>query len=145
MQFRTVIRKSYGGAVAALVIAISASWAARPIAEPLKADTEDGRALFIAHCASCHGRSGRGDGPAAETLRVRPVDLTQLAKRSGGVFVDESVLRIIDGRGVKAHGNIEMPVWGDVFKRRQGLDDEAVKARIEAIVRYLRSIQEQSG
>jgi hypothetical protein len=38
-----------------------------------------------------------------------------------------------------------MPAWGEVFKRRPGLDDRAVKARIEAIVRYLKSIQEQSS
>jgi putative copper export protein/mono/diheme cytochrome c family protein len=35
-----------------------------------------GRVLFAAHCASCHGERGRGDGPAAEGLRPPPADLT---------------------------------------------------------------------
>ena len=106
---------------------------------------EPGRPLFTAHCATCHGVSGRGDGPTADSFKARPSDLTQLAKSNGGKFVADRIHRVIDGRGVKAHGSVEMPVWGEVFKRKQGLDDEAVKARIEAIVRYLRSIQERSS
>jgi mono/diheme cytochrome c family protein len=105
----------------------------------------EGRALFVRHCASCHGVSGRGDGPGAEEFKHRPADLTQFAKRNGGVFNDAAIYRIVDGRTVKAHGNMEMPVWGDAFKWRQGLDEDAIKARIEAIVRYVASIQERAG
>jgi len=106
---------------------------------------DQGRALFVQHCAACHGTAGRGDGPAADTFRARPPDLTRLASRNGGVFVADRVHRVIDGRGITAHGSPEMPVWGEVFKRKPNLDEEAVKARIEAIVRYLRSIQERSS
>src|SRR5262249_50244803 len=35
-----------------------------------------GANLFATHCASCHGREGRGDGPAGRFLRVKPPDLT---------------------------------------------------------------------
>jgi putative copper export protein/mono/diheme cytochrome c family protein len=35
-----------------------------------------GRALFAEHCVSCHGDSGRGDGPVAQDLRAPPADLT---------------------------------------------------------------------
>jgi mono/diheme cytochrome c family protein len=35
-----------------------------------------GAKLFATHCASCHGREGRGDGPAGRFLRVTPSDLT---------------------------------------------------------------------
>jgi len=35
-----------------------------------------GAKLFATHCASCHGREGRGDGPAGRFLRVKPSDLT---------------------------------------------------------------------
>ena len=48
-------------------------------------------------------------------------------------------------RHLKAHGSFEMPVWGDAFKRRDGLSEEAVRARIEAIVRYLQSFQPRLG
>ena len=35
-----------------------------------------GAKLFATHCASCHGREGRGDAPAGRFLRVKPSDLT---------------------------------------------------------------------
>ncbi|MBI4575038.1 MAG: FTR1 family protein [Planctomycetes bacterium] len=34
-----------------------------------------GRALFAAHCASCHGEGGAGDGPASRGLDPAPADL----------------------------------------------------------------------
>ena len=34
-----------------------------------------GRELYQRNCVVCHGAHGRGDGPAAFTLRPRPVDL----------------------------------------------------------------------
>jgi len=104
-----------------------------------------GRGLFMLYCASCHGSTGRGNGPSAGEFRHRPADLTQFARNNGGVFNDALIHRIIDGRTVKAHGNLEMPVWGDAFKWRQGLDEDAIKQRIEALVRYVGSIQERAG
>lgn len=35
-----------------------------------------GAATYAQRCAICHGPRGKGDGPAAFTLRPRPVDLT---------------------------------------------------------------------
>ena len=35
-----------------------------------------GRTLFMTHCASCHGETGKGDGPIGLTLNPRPADLT---------------------------------------------------------------------
>ena len=35
-----------------------------------------GAELFVTHCASCHGKSGRGDGPAGRFFRIKPSDLT---------------------------------------------------------------------
>ena len=131
---------------ASFALIASTNVAARP-QESLAgaARTDEGRKLFMTYCASCHGTAARGDGPVADTLSVRPADLTQLAK--GGPFVADRIQRIIDGRDryVKAHGSLEMPVWGDAFKRRDGLSEEGVKARIEAIVRYLQSVQRRLG
>jgi putative copper resistance protein D len=42
------------------------------------ADSVDhGALLYRRHCASCHGADGRGDGPAAGALAVRPPDLAE--------------------------------------------------------------------
>lgn len=62
------------------------------------------------------------------------------------MFPTAKLQRIVDGRDVRAHGNTDMPVWGDAFRRSDGgLTEQAVAARIAAIVRYLDSIQERAG
>jgi mono/diheme cytochrome c family protein len=114
--------------------------------EPSTATADLGARLFATHCATCHGTSGHGDGPLAAQLRQAPPDLTRFTGRNGGVFPSERVYRIIDGRGVASHGNPDMPVWGDVFTRsRDQLTDQAVKDRIEAIVKYLQRMQQRAG
>jgi high-affinity iron transporter len=35
-------------------------------------DTAEGHALYLRHCASCHGTKGAGDGPAARSLSTAP-------------------------------------------------------------------------
>jgi len=105
----------------------------------------DGKELFRAHCASCHGTSGRGNGPVGERLRRPPPDLTKFTARNGGVFPSERLHQIIDGRGVPSHIDRDMPVWGEVFKAGAGPSTPAaVKARIAAIVRFLEAIQERA-
>ena len=49
-----------------------------PAENPVGATAESiaaGEAAFRATCATCHGVGGRGDGPAADGLSVRPSDL----------------------------------------------------------------------
>jgi len=137
------MRKAFGTGVAGLLVVLSA-FAAAPAQTPFR---DSGAVLFGTYCASCHGRNGLGDGPVAESLKTRPPNLTQLAKLNGGMFPAERTRRVIDGReaGMRAHGSIEMPVWGDAFIRREGLTDAAARARIDAIVRYLDAIQERTA
>jgi mono/diheme cytochrome c family protein len=47
-------------------------------------DSIQGPALSKAYCASCHGADGKGDGPMAKSLKVKPADLTRIAARNGG-------------------------------------------------------------
>lgn len=101
-----------------------------------------GSDLYRTYCAVCHGRAGRGDGPLADQMKTRPPELTRYAQRNGGVFPSALVARIIDGRNpLPGHGGPEMPVWGDVFRTTRGADDATVKARIDALVTYLESLQ----
>lgn len=104
----------------------------------------EGRELFNTYCATCHGRTGAGNGPVAPSMRRRPPDITNLALSNGGVFPVDRLSRIIDGREVESHGDRAMPVWGDAFKAmRDGHSEESVRARINAILAYLASIQKQ--
>jgi mono/diheme cytochrome c family protein len=120
------------------------------LAQPAKTSPAEtrtaGQRLYIEHCASCHGSAGRGDGPAADSLRRAPSDLTRFSRDNGGVFPSEKTRRVIDGRGVAAHGSVEMPVWGSVFKATSpNGSGRSVQDRINAIVAYLESIQERVG
>jgi mono/diheme cytochrome c family protein len=104
-----------------------------------------GRQLFSRHCATCHGSTGRGNGPMADQLRRPPPDLTKYTARNGGVFPRERVFRIVDGQHVPAHGDRDMPVWGDVFKQTGPGSPGDATLRIDAIVRYLEGIQERAA
>jgi mono/diheme cytochrome c family protein len=128
--------------LASALVPLAAVASAQQTAEAVLAGTS-GDQLFTTYCASCHGKSAKGDGPLAESLRTRPADLTLLAKRNGDKFDADKVHRIIDGRQpVKGHGGQDMPIWGDAFRRSaEGYSEKAVKDRIQAIVAYLKSIQ----
>ncbi len=117
---------------------------AQPGAAEVKARSA-GRTLYVDHCASCHGASGGGNGPAAASLRTPPTDLTRYAQKNGGVFPSEQLRRVIDGRGVGAHGSVEMPVWGAVFKATGASGEAGPRERIDAIVAYLQSLQLRTG
>jgi len=103
-----------------------------------------GSDLFKTYCTTCHGASAKGDGVLAAQLRVRPTDLTLLARKNKGKWDGEKVARVIDGRdSVKGHGGTDMPVWGDAFKNsRDGFKEEIVKAKVDALRDYIESLQE---
>jgi mono/diheme cytochrome c family protein len=53
------------------------------------AQLEQGAALYQTHCLSCHGATGKGDGPSAAGLANRPKDLTDqayIAQKSDTAF-----------------------------------------------------------
>jgi mono/diheme cytochrome c family protein len=131
------------------LLLLAGGLAAAPLAA--KADRERGDAkareggaqIYRVHCATCHGTTGKGDGPMAPRLRILPPDLTLLARRNGGKYPFDKIHRIIDGRApVPGHGGGEMPIWGDAFlDAREGYSEEKVRERISQVVHYLASIQ----
>ncbi len=107
-----------------------------------------GRAAFNLYCSSCHGKTARGDGPVAATLKVAPGDLTRLASRHGGKYPADWVYARIDGREpVVAHGTSDMPVWGLSFQDPGKVDNQEgmVQNRIRDLVAYLASVQDTTG
>jgi len=104
----------------------------------------DGREMFSAYCAACHGTEGRGDGPAAAALKRRPADLTQLARKNNGVFPAVRVKLFIKGNDeVAAHGTREMPVWGPVLQSLAPTNRDLVALRIRNLEQYIESLQAQ--
>lgn len=124
-----------------LTTAMALLAAAPLMAQP--APAPNGAALFRAHCASCHGPQGTGNGPLAPALRRVPPDVTLLSQQNGGVFPEARVRRIIDGRDVQSHGSRDMPVWGEELKLAQdGANAPSVSVRIDALTRFIASIQQ---
>jgi mono/diheme cytochrome c family protein len=58
----------------------------------------EGRSLYQANgCASCHGASGRGDGPLAAKLRFEPINLRDPALFSRGAGEMEIARTLAEG------------------------------------------------
>ncbi len=90
----------------------------------------EGHALFMAHCAPCHGVTGRGNGPAAIALTVAPRDFLRERFRYvstlNGVPTDEDLSDSI--RNGRRFG--EMPAGPQLT------DDE-----VRVLIDYVREIQ----
>lgn len=62
---------------------------------------QQGRDLYLKHCAECHGTEGRGDGPKASRTWPAPQDLRMAAAHPPG----DTAWKIEKGRG-------DMPAFG---------------------------------
>src|ERR1051325_495677 len=115
-------------------------------AKPASAD-DYGRKFYLRYCSACHGEGGKGDGVVSQAMQPKPADLTQLAKKASGKFPFYDVIRIIDGREtVRAHGDSNMPVWGDLFRAEEGSSAEAqavARGKVVLIADYLESVQQK--
>ena len=128
------------------ILAIFTLWPLVIAAEDEPGNAARGRAAFNLYCSSCHGKTARGDGPVAYSLKVSPPDLTQLSASNGGRFPREQTHARIDGRdAVPAHGPSDMPVWGLSFKDPgKDTDQEPmVRHKIKDLVAYIESLQEK--
>jgi nucleotide-binding universal stress UspA family protein/mono/diheme cytochrome c family protein len=140
-----VVAMAILGALLFAPLASAPAMAQEPVAPPATEMRQrvTGGEVFRTYCATCHGPSGRGDGPLASSMRIRPADLTQISRRNGGEYPSEIVFRTIDGKTpVRGHGGPDMPVWGDAFARsRDGGDAATIKERIDSLVEHLRLLQ----
>lgn len=139
------MRKSLSNLIIGAGLVGSTFFAVGVNAEPSKWVKAD----YVNSCASCHGVDGTGNGPVADQLKGEPTDLTMLAKNNGGIFPYPQVYRTIDGTWeqgyLRAHGSEEMPVWGDVF-RKKAMHHQSyleTKGRIMAIIQYIESLQKK--
>jgi len=110
---------------------------------PAFAADDTGARLYFNHCAACHGDDGEGTGPVASSMRTAVPNLRTLAQRSGGVFPADAVAAYVDGRNLKtAHGDRQMPIWGDVFAGADGsATGRTVRRRIAAVVEFISMLQ----
>ena len=102
-----------------------------------------GDEMYKEYCAVCHGKTGKGDGPAVAALKTAPPDLTMLTKKNGGKFPSDHVTAVLSmGVEEAAHGTKDMPIWGPLFGSiGGGVASPVVKLRIANLTDYIKSIQ----
>lgn len=111
-------------------------------------DIDEGAAIYLRYCATCHGAEATGNGPMAPALVLQPPDLTRLSERNDGTFPMTRVVMRIDGRDpLVSHGS-PMPIYGDFFEG----DDLSLKTEngqpiltspaVVDLVAYLQGIQQ---
>jgi mono/diheme cytochrome c family protein len=105
------------------------------VAQPVLAqnDVSAGRDVFASNCAPCHGASGRGDGPAAQALPVKPADLAE--RLSVNQYSDDYLFRVISKGGASAGKSDIMPAWAGVLNEQQ----------IRQLISFLRTLQGQAA
>jgi len=141
-----VIRKFVAVAVLVCVpaLAVAQQQASTPIVKKGSAPVTtpvSGEEQFNSYCAPCHGKTGRGDGPAAAALTPRPSDLTQFAKKfgKGKEFPAKDFDDKLNGMAMSAaHGSSDMPVWGPIL-RQMGND----QLRFYNIRKHVETLQAQ--
>lgn len=128
-------------AIVTLAVSAGAAQAQTVKKEPIKpTSAADAKTMFETYCAVCHGKDGKGTGPAAKALAKAPADLTKLSARNGGTFPDVHVRRFIEGLDeVAAHGSRDMPMWGDLFR---SLNRDTAQIRIAGLAEYLKAMQQ---
>lgn len=89
---------------------------------------EAGKDNFIANCSPCHGDTGKGDGPLAETLGegVRPRDLSDANLLSART--DEFLFKVTKFGGASVGFSESMPSWTETF----------TDTEIRQIIQYVR-------
>lgn len=91
-------------------------------------DPEKGKETYAVFCASCHGITGKGDGPAAAALPVKPTNLTD--GEDLNAEPDEFLFKIIKEGGASVGKSPLMAPWGGQLK-----DEE-----IWNLVSYIRTL-----
>ena len=108
----------------------------------------DGATRFQAHCASCHGSNGRGDGPAARAIPIPVPDLTQISATHPGTDCLLHVLTdLTEGHRAAwqpkvSERDLDMPNWGPMFRALSANPDFG-RLRLRNVSRYVATIQAQ--
>jgi mono/diheme cytochrome c family protein len=136
--------------LAASFVSISAAALAQQSTSPQRSRIDFGKAEYESKCATCHGLTGKGDGPTAPFV-TRPVsNLTTLAKSNSGILPISAMYDVIVGdKVVSAHGSRDMPVWGKEYRIQAAeyygdvqYDPEAyVRVRVLALIEYINRLQ----
>jgi plastocyanin len=103
---------------------VAAAWRSHTTSDQLT----EGRQLYAANCAACHGETGKGDGVMAVSLQkaapsdmpgmlghdtVKPIDFTNAQNLLGASSA------ILEGKIIRGGMGTGMPYWGPIFTEAQ--------------------------
>ncbi len=98
-----------------------------------KGDLGAGKQTYAVFCASCHGNTGKGDGPAAAALPTKPRSLSDTNYMN--TLTDQHLFKVIKEGGTSVGKSPLMPPWGGQ------LDDQ----QIWNVVVYVRKLSKSSN
>ncbi len=131
--------------ISALAMAQDSATQAAPTVKHVpitSAPSNSGKEMFNSYCAVCHGKDGKGSGPAAPAMKTPPTDLTTLAQKNGGKYPAAHVAAVIRGQNATpSHGSQDMPMWGPLFSSISQGHEAQVQQRVANLVKYIETLQ----
>lgn len=97
----------------------------QPVPPATKEELASGKKVFTTICASCHGLSGKGDGPAAAALPTKPADFTD--PEHSKYYSDRGRIHIIEN-GIPGS---PMVGWANTLSEKE----------IRDVYKYVRSLR----
>lgn len=75
-------------------------------------DAKKAQTLYDQRCVACHGKTGKGDGPAANSLNPKPRDYS--SKKWQASVTDAHIAKVISKGGVAVGKSAMMPANPDI-------------------------------
>jgi len=101
---------------------LGATFALAPLAAHAAGDAAKGKTLFETNCLSCHGATGKGDGPVGVALQPPPRDFTKGefkfdANKDGKPGEDADLMLVITNGAAAYGGSPLMAPWGHLAEQ----------------------------
>jgi mono/diheme cytochrome c family protein len=102
----------------------------------LAGDAAAGKAPYTTNCVSCHGETGKGDGPVGQVLQPPPRDFSvgdfKFDTDEDGKPGTDADLKAIITKGAAAFdGNQMMAAWGGILS----------ESDVDNVVAYIRTLK----
>lgn len=99
-----------------------AALALAPVAAQAAGDAAKGKTLYETNCLSCHGPTGKGDGPVGAALQPPPRDFSKGefkfdADKDGKPGSDADLMLVISQGAAAFGGSAMMAPWGHLSEQ----------------------------
>ena len=100
-------------------------------------DAAAGKTPFVTNCASCHGETGKGDGPVGSALQPPPRDFSKGdfkydTDKDGSSGSDADLKSIITKGAAEFGGSPLMAAWGSILS----------DSDVDNVIAYIRSLKQ---